>query len=168
MLYCKIKQHMQLYRTTVAVISMFYYLVCAPVCSCASNEPVIQLLVCVLRRVLMNVPVCGIINLKGPTALRSLNSQDVQDPLTKSLAMLARHSCSRGVLRCSSCGELQLEFIPKWWTKNVEYFCSRLVYLHTVKRNGDIWVLTFRTVSRCTQNYGMNDKQHEKCTRKNI
>ena len=85
---------MQLYPTIVAVISMFYYLVCAPVCSCAWNKPVIQLLVCVLRHVLMNVPGSGIINLKRPTALRNLNSQDDQDPLTKSLAMIARHSCS--------------------------------------------------------------------------
>jgi hypothetical protein len=78
-LYRKIKQHIQLYLTIAAVILMFCYLVCAPVCSCATNKPVIQQLVCAFRRVLMNVPGCGIINLKGPTALRNLNSQNDQD-----------------------------------------------------------------------------------------
>ena len=72
---------------------MFFYLVCAPVSSRAPNKLVIQLLVCVLRRVLMNVPGCGVINLKGQAALRNLNSHDDQDTLTKSLAMIARHSC---------------------------------------------------------------------------
>jgi hypothetical protein len=76
-----------------AVISVFHYLACAPVCSCASNKTVIELLVCVLRRVLMNVPGYGIVNLKEPTASIYLNSQVDQDPLTKSLAMIARHSC---------------------------------------------------------------------------
>jgi hypothetical protein len=56
---------MRLYRTMVAVILVFCYLVCAPVCSCASNKPVMQLLVCVLRRVLMNVPGRGVISFKG-------------------------------------------------------------------------------------------------------
>lgn len=87
---------------------MFCYLVCASVCSWAANKSVIQLAVCVLR-VLTNVPRCGIINLNRPTALRNLNSQDDEDPLTKSLATIAENSCSLTLfLRFYSCVELQL------------------------------------------------------------
>ena len=70
---------------------------------------------------------------KGTDSVENLNSQDAQDPLTKSLAMIAIDILAhlRGFLRCCSCGELQLEFITEMVRQKCGFFFTVVSFICT-------------------------------------